>query len=256
MKRNYSVFILTILALCLLIPGVASAIGVEGAVGYWMQTPSGDVAYEPVAAVDTLDIKDDFNLDTKSRPYARIKLDLPMFLPNVYLMATPMKFDGSGNKSFSFGGETFSGSFEAELQLDQYDIGLFYSIPFLNTATIGKLNADIGLNVKIIDFEARVSGSSGSGSGEESKALTIPLPMIYAGLQLKPIKALSIEVEARGIAYSGNHFYDIIGRVKVLPFGPLFISGGYRLQNITIEEGGIEANLNFNGPFLEVGAEI
>lgn len=257
MKKRTYVFIGILIAFTFCMnPGTVSALGVEGAIGYWMQSPSGDISYETTLVGDRIDIEDDFNFDTKSRPYARLKLDLPLFLPNVYLMATPMRFTGSGNENFQFGDITISGAFDAELQLDQYDIGLYYSIPFLNTATIGKLNAEVGFNLKLIDFEASVEGTGGGVTEKESESFTVPLPMIYVGLQLKPVKALAVEVEARGIAISGNHFYDLIGRVKVKPIGPLFISGGYRLQDIKIDESDVKANLEFNGPFLEIGVEL
>jgi hypothetical protein len=41
---------------------------------------------------------------------ARLKVDMPLILPNIYLMATPTKFDGKGSKSvdFNFGGINFN----------------------------------------------------------------------------------------------------------------------------------------------------
>lgn len=258
-KRTYLLIgILVLFALCMH-SGSASALGFEAAVGYWQQNPSGDFAYEPVSALDRLDIEDNLGYDKKNRPNARVKLDLPLFLPNVYLMATPMRFKGSGDVgTVNIGGTRFTGVLDSELQMDQYDIGLYYSIPFLNTATIGKLNAEFGIDVKIIDFSFTGTGTEDitNNTVTVSESATVPLPLIYVAVQLKPVKAFSIEAEGRGIAYSGNHFYDVIGRVKVKPIGPVFISGGYRYQQIKVDESDVEVDIKVSGPFIEVGVEI
>jgi len=238
-------FILTMLV----VPYKASALGLEVAVGYWGQSPSGTLAYNPVLPTDNLDLQNDLKYDTKYQPFVRVKAELPVFLPNIYAMWTPMSFDGTGNKTFSFGGQPFSGAFTSTLKMDQYDIALYYSLPFLNTATLGVLNAELGIDAKIINFEASVTGSGIT----TSKDLTLYVPMIYAGVQVKPVKAFSIEAEGRGIAYGSNHYYDFIGRVKVKAFGPLFVSGGYRYQDINIDTSGITAGVKFSGPFVEAG---
>jgi hypothetical protein len=77
--------------------------------------------------------------------------------------------------------------------------------------------------------------------------------MFYLGAQLKPVKYLSLEAEARGIAYSSNHYYDLIGRLKVQPFGPLFIAGGYRYEEVKVDQSDVKANITLKGPFLELG---
>ncbi|MCK5427171.1 MAG: hypothetical protein KAJ34_05705, partial [Thermodesulfovibrionia bacterium] len=57
----------------------------------------------------------------------------------------------------------------------------------------------------------------------------------------------------RGIAYSSNHYYDIIGRVKIRPMGPVFIAGGYRLNDIKTDYSDVEASIKLRGPFIETG---
>lgn len=110
---------------------------------------------------------------------------------------------------------------------------------------------EVGLNVRIMDWQAEINQPSTGIS--ESKSLTLPVPMIYLGAQLKPVKYLSLEAEARGIAYSSNHYYDLIGRIKVQPIGPVFIAGGYRYEDVKIDQSDIKANITFKGPFLELG---
>ncbi|RME66161.1 MAG: TIGR04219 family outer membrane beta-barrel protein [Nitrospirae bacterium] len=234
------------------------AIGLEAAVGYFYQSPSGTVAYKPVSGVDNLDLESDMGYDSEWQATGRLKIDVPI-LPNIYLMATPMKFDGQGQKnvSFKFGDQTFNASvdFSSEVQLDHYDVALYYGIPFLGMATLGKVNAEVGLNLRIIDFSAKVEQPTLGRS--ESVSKTIPVPMIYAGVQLKPISLIAIEAEGRGIAYNSHSYYDLIGRLKVKPFGPVFVAGGYRYEKIKIEDiSDIYTDVEFSGPFVEVGVSF
>ncbi|NOZ26248.1 MAG: TIGR04219 family outer membrane beta-barrel protein [Nitrospirae bacterium] len=238
-------------------PDRTYALGLEAAAGFWNQAPSGDLQYSGALGEGTkLDLKEDLNYDSKSRPYLRVKADLPLFLPNIYFIATPMKYEGEGTKdfSFTFGDKTFSGSvpFNSELRADHYDVAVYYSVPFLNTATAGSLNVELGLNLRIIDFEAKVT----QGAISETASYTIPIPMVYAGVQLEPVDLFSIEAELRGITYGSNSYYDLIGRMKVKPVGPLFIAGGYRYEKIKIDHNDVYASMEFKGPFIEAGVSF
>ena len=245
-----------------LTPGAASATGIELSVGVWNQSPRGDVSYRPSTGQDNLSIRDDLKYSDETRVFGRIKIDSPLLFPNIYLMATPLEFSKNGIRaaSFQFGNVTFAGNvpFASELKLDHYDIGLYYEVPALKTATVGILNVDLGLDARIIDFKTRVTGQdSVSGlSVTESKAVVIPMPMLYLGFQVKPVKWVAAEGEARGVAYGKNHYYDIIGRVKLKPFGPVFAAAGYRYEKFEIDTDDIKAQASFGGPFGEIGFEF
>jgi outer membrane protein len=260
MRRSSLYVSLSIIFLLAFLPTGAS--GFEASVGFWRQDPSGDVAYKPVSDSDELDLNQDLNYDRKDKPFGRVKIGLPVFLPNIYLIMTPVKFEGDGSltRQFKFGNFEFAANepFHSEVRLDQYDAAFYYSIPFLNTATVGKLKADIGLDVKIVDFESSVSGEEAvTGTAiSESQSFTAPFPMIYAAIQLKPVKAFSIEGEGRGMAYNSNHCYDLIGRIKVKPIGPVFIGGGYRYEDVKIDYDDVKASMKFQGPFVEGGVEF
>ena len=137
------------------------------------------------------------------------------------------------------------------MNLDHYDVALYYGIPFLQIATLGKLNVEAGLNVRMFDLKAEIEQPSTGLS--ESKSLFLPVPMLYLGAQLKPVKYFSIEVEARGIAYNSNYYYDLIGSLKVKPYGPVFIAGGYRYEQLKIDQSEVDLKITLGGPFLEAG---
>ena len=233
----------------------AHAFGLEVALGGWQQNPSGSLAYEATGINDYLDVEDDLRYDDEIRIHGRAKIDMPLFFPNIYLMASPTEFDGTGEKdvNFSFGGTTFSGSvpFYSKLTFDQYDVALYYGLPFLRTATLDMLNVDIGINVRIVDLEATIRQDGTSLSDEYSATLAVP--QVYVGVQLEPLDWLAIEAEGRGISISGNSMYSIIGRLRVKIFGPAFVAAGYRYDDIDVDEDDIKADFTIQGPFAEVG---
>jgi outer membrane protein len=245
-----------ILSLCL--PITSHAFGIEIAGGSWYQSPDGHLAYEQISTTDKLDIEDDLKYDDEFQLSGRLILDMPSFIPNIYLMATPMNWDETGQKNidFNFGGITVQGNepFESKLKMNHIDAALFYGLPFVETGTSGILNIDLGLNIRTIDFKAEIKQDA-TGL-EESESFIIPLPMAYLGVQLEPLDWLAFEGEGRGIAYSGDYYYSLIGRLKIKPFGPFFIAAGYRYDDIDIDYQDVIVDASIGGPFAEVGFEF
>jgi outer membrane protein len=165
-----------------------------------------------------------------------------------------MEFKEIGRKEggFKFGDIVFDpGPFETETVLDHFDVGLYYGIPLLETATLDKLNIDVGLNVRIYDYDLNVRQASTGLS--ESETGTFPVPMVFVAVQLRPFERFSFEAEGRGISYSGNDVYSLIGRIRFNIVGPLFAAGGYRYEKVKIDEEDVLADIEISGPFLEAG---
>ncbi len=238
----------------LVLPSVAHAIGVEMAVGAWLQAPSGTLGFKSISSNDLLDLDNDLNYGDETRPSGRLILDMPSFIPNVYLMYTPMKFEGNGSTSgtFNFGDQTIDGSvgFSSELKLDNADIALFYGIPGLETATSDMLNIDIGVNVRVYDVEARIVQGS---TVDEGESFVAPVPMIYLAMQFRPIEELALEVEGRGVLIGDDSVYSLMGRLRWNAIGPLFLTGGYRYDRIDIDYDDLTVDTEFSGPFVEIG---
>ena len=252
------IFILSGLIFLLLIPTTALAWGVEIAGGAWYQSPSGNLSFDKTTHADDLDLEDDLNYDDKWQPSGRLKIDMPLFIPNIYIMATPMKWDESGRKdvSFEFGGETFSGGvdFDSKLKMNHLDVALFYGLPFIKTATAGVLNIDLGLNFRLLDVKAEIKQKD--LGLKESESYFLPLPMVYGAMQIVPVEWLGLEFEGRGVAYSSNYYVSLIGRLKVKPFGPFFVAGGYRYDTVKIDYQDIDIDTEFQGPFAEAGLDF
>ena len=244
-----------VLFFILIVPTVSYSLGLEFAVGGWKQSPKGDLSYEALTDNDELDLEREANYDDETRFTGRLKIDMPLLIPNIYLMASPMEFDGTGLKTvgFKFGDDTFNADvpFYSKITLDHYDIGFYYGIPFIETISAETVNLDVGLNIRIFDFEVQVKQDI--TSLEESEDFTFPLPMVYLALQIEPVDLLTIEAEARAISISGNHLYSLTGRVKFNIFGPVFASAGYRYDTLKIDEEDVEVDIDFSGPFIEAG---
>lgn len=232
--------------------------GLEIAGGAWYQSPNGDMSFDSTSNADNLDIESNLNYKDEWQPNGRLIIDLPLFFPNIYLMYTPMNWDETGlkNVQFKFGDKIFDADveFDSKLQMDHFDAGLFWGLPFIKAATNDILNIDLGLNVRVINFEAELHQRA-TGL-KESIDYTLPLPMLYTGVQIEPVKYLALELEGRAIAWSGNHYFSFTGRLKVRPFGPFFVAAGYRYDNVTIDYKDVDVDASFQGPFAEAGFEF
>ncbi len=234
----------------------ANAAGLEFAVGGWQQDPNGTFGYKALSSADLINIDNDLNYDRKIRLQGRAKIETPALLPNIYVVAAPSKFEATGRKSgsFTFGDHTFSSNvdFYSKLRFDQYDIGLYYGLPFLKTVTGDRLNIDLGINARAFDVEAQIR----QAAFDEKQSATVVIPQVYAAIQVVPIERLAFEAESRVMSFSGNAIYSLIGRVRLRLFGPLFVAGGYRYDKIDIDEEDVRANFELKGPFAEVGVRF
>ena len=241
--------------IALLLPAALYAVGFEVAVSGWYPSPQGEVSYNPIGSGDVIDLEDDLGYEDTWHLSGRAKLEIPI-IPSIYLMATPLEYDDIGTKNveFNFGDTTFSAdiALESTLTLNMYDIGLYYDIPFLELATSGILSVELGLNARIFDTAVTIE----QGVLEESEDYVAGCPLAYIGMRVSPIDSLAFEAEARGVTYSDITVLSAIGRLKLSPFGPLFVAGGYRYEAIDIEIEDIVVDVQFGGPFAEVGMQF
>ena len=247
------------LVFSLALTGQAGAVGLELAVGAWHQSLGGELGYEIDNNNDIIDLDQELDFDDEWRVTGRANIDLPLFFPNIYLMASPMEFKGTGSKSatFSFGDIEFAADADLDVKvtMNQYDIAFYWGIPLLKKATNDVFNIDLGLNVRIIDLEATVSGEEDLTSTivEEDVSATVPLPMLFVALQIEPTDSIGIALEGRAISIGDNKLYSLIGRFRYQFAGPVFAAAGYRYDTLEIDEEDVVADVDFSGPFVELG---
>jgi len=242
----------------LIAPVTSYAIGFEAAIGGWNQSPQGDFSYKLVSGDDSIDLEKDLNYDDYIGFTGRLKVDMPLILPNIYLMTAMSQFEGEGSKAITFGGIPFPATvpIDSELTLNNYDVALYYGVPFVSAASLGMFNVDAGINVRVYDFKAKISQTLLGITKEESASLSLPVPMLFLAAQVHPIDRFALEAEARVVSYENNQISSLIGRLKVKVFGPLFAAGGYRYDRIKLDAEDIEADITLSGLFIEAGFQF
>lgn len=262
MKKNVMV---TALLCCLAFPASLLALplfNAEVAVGGWMQQPSGDLGVTLSGKSGTkLDLEKDLGYDSETQAAGRFKIDMPLIIPNIAVMAAPMEFEGTGKLSneFNFAGKTFGANlpYSSKLTMDQLDVALYYGVPFLGLASLGTLGVDFGVNVRVYQLEAELTQGSTTGK----KSVHVPIPMAYLAARFEPVEMLGIEAELRGLSIGDNQIVSGIGRVRCSFFGvpligSLFVAGGWRHDLIDIDEAGVRIDTTFSGPFAEAGIKF
>lgn len=232
------------LVLCLALPSASYAllgiVDIEAAVGGWYAAPSGDMQYKGTKS----DLEDAFGFEEEFPISGRVKLDLPV-IPVIYVMATPLEFTGEVNGTITFNGEDFTTGADSKLRFDQYDLALYYGVPFLGLATLGSVHVNAGINIRVIDVEGEVD--------TESMSMTIPLPMLYVSADVSPIDAFAIEAEVRALSVGYGSVLSAIARLRLNALGPFFVTAGYRYEDMSVDKDDFEADIKISGPFAEVG---
>jgi outer membrane protein len=241
----------------------APAATIELAVGGWRQDPNGHLNTIVSGQSLDFDLVDDLDYQPEYRIFGRLKLETPQYFPNLYVLAAPMEFEETGQKymEIRYNGNHFSADvdLDSKLTLNQYDLSFYYGLPAVRAATAKKLNLDVGLNLRWVDFSAEITGHSAAAPGmviAKEESLSIIVPMLLVAVQFMPSERFSFEVEARGLTIGGNSIYSLMGRVRYTLVGPAFIAGGYRYDALDIDEGKIRLVDDFSGPFAEFGLKF
>jgi len=247
------------------------SIDFEISVGAIQQKPSGYVSYKPVSnIVDRIDLKNDARIEDKTQPWARLKFEHPIpIIPNIKLAYMPVNFEGSGTltRNITWGNFTFAANanYALSVKLDRVDATLYYNLPFIKTATAGKLDIELGLNVRTIMFEGKLDGTTtapGNPRVSESASITLPIPMGHIAAEIKPINQLSLLGEVNYIGYNENAHYDYRAGLRLSSEGfvraPLkpFIEVGYRYEKLKLAERDVQTDLNVEGAYALVGMKF
>lgn len=246
--------------------GIVSAVGtgfslplvnIDLSVGAMSHDPSGYIEY-PTGS-EQVDLKDTLGLDKKTRPFARAKIEIPI-VPNLYLQYMPMKFSGEKDtSSFSYGGHSFTGRVKTDVKLDRLDVGLYYNVPIVGTVTAGLLDPEVGINVRVLNFDGKVTELSTTHT--ESKSFTVPIPMLYAGLGIN-FPYVSLIGELRGVTYNGNSYYDLTGEIRIKPVSipgaaSFFVGAGYRYERLKLDDvSDVTADIKVKSVFADVGVSF
>lgn len=225
------------------------------------RTPSGTLSVAGGGLTPTsLNLKDTMNLGDHADLLGTIKFKhfIPI-IPNVYINYLPMSFNGDKTitSNINYGGQTFQSStlLHSELTLNALDVGLFYDIPLIKTATAGILEPEIGINIRSLSFNGKVTGTvSGVPNTTQEKSASVPIPMLYVGLGIYPIKLVSLNAQIKTISLGGNGITEWNAELGIHPVPVLFVALGYTSQKMTLDTDNIKSDISFSGPYVAIGA--
>ncbi|MCP3922958.1 MAG: TIGR04219 family outer membrane beta-barrel protein [Desulfobacterales bacterium] len=253
MKRL--VFLLSIIAF-LTVPTSSYALlgfGVEGAIGISKSNASGKFSYKEDLTYD-LESNMGFDDTDDEKETARIKLYLPLVIPNVYYHHYEMNFAGTAAASFEYAGQTIAATTASSLDIVVDDYALFYTIAPINLATAGIVNIEVGINVRLLSIDAEVTGVT------DDVDFSVPIPQIFAAVQIDiPMIPIILHGEYRSLSIDDdNECTSITGRLVLelpipLPLGEVFIAGGYTKDIYKIDHDNVKADTEFETYFLELG---
>lgn len=236
-------------------PMAAEAYIFDVSAGFWTPEPTGGIAYSINGMSDSIDLAADLGFEEESLAQIRAKFDLPLL--NVAVMATPLKYEGTGTmtQNVPFGGSNFllDEPVTSSLDLNHTDVTLFWAVPGLSLATLNTVNVEFGLNARMLSVDTSIAGAI---TGTEVKSESATIPMLYLGVQLTPIDSLSLDVEYRGVSAGDNKYTDMMAKLKWSPLPMFYLSGGYRTATLELDEGGLMSDVEFKGPFAELGLKF
>lgn len=224
--------------------------GARGA--YWFPKLSGD-ARTNVTGDTRFDFEDDLGVGDENIPFGEAFLRFG----NTTLRVGYAQLDFDGNKqltrSITFNGQTFSATDNviSSLELKMLDGEVQYD--FLRPdAGVAGFNIGLLLKVKYVDGKVELRSAAQGSTFKDFKA---PVPMIGVAAGAGFLKDMvRIDARASGVAYSGNHLYDVDAYASFAPLPFVRLQGGYRHIDLKIDQDDTLASFKLSGPYL--GAQL
>jgi outer membrane protein len=238
----------------LLLAGSASAasgfeVGARGA--YWFPKLTGSAQTNGTG--DTrFDFKDTLGVGDENVPFGEAFLRFG----NTTLRVGYSQLNFDGNKTLTdnvtFNGMTFSVTENVISSLDMKMLDGEVQFDFLRP-DVGVTGFNLGLLLKVRYVDGQVELRSTTQT--ETKDFKAPIPMLGAAAGVGFIKnMIRVDARASGIAYSGNHLYDVDAYASFAPLPFVRIQGGYRHIDLKIDEDDTLASFKLSGPYL--GAQL
>ncbi len=222
----------------------ADIVGLGANVSYWNSDLSGTATNRNSA----IDVEDDLNLDSDSNANLSAYIEHPIpLLPNVRLNYTSIKQNGRGEVGASaFDGIPPGAEVDSELDLDQFDITLYYEL------LDNWVNLDAGLTVRTFDgellVEERFPGNQVSRTTVDG---TLPMGYLAARFDL-PLTGASVGAEGNFISFDGDSIFDY-NAYGQYEFAVVQLRAGYRQMNIDYEDSNDALDIKIGGPFVSAG---
>jgi outer membrane protein len=224
-------------------------VGARGA--YWFPKLSGN-ARTNVTGDTRFDFKDTLGVNDENIPFGEAFL---RFGNTTFRVGyTQFKFDGDKEltQTVVFNGVTYSATDNVISSLDMKMLDGEVQFDFLRPDVgVAGFNLGLLLKVKYVDGQVELRSTTQT----ETRDFKAPIPMLGAAAGVGFIKdMIRVDVRASGIAYSGNHLYDVDAYASFAPLPFVRVQGGYRHIDLKIDEDDTLASFKLSGPYL--GAQL
>jgi hypothetical protein len=246
-RATAAVLILGALAIC---PAAAFAVEAGVRAEYWFPSLSGNAQTTTNGLPDTpFDLKDTLGIQDENLPFGEAFLGVSRFTLRVGY--TPLKYDGSStlSQTFVFKGQSYTigDTITSRLEVDMIEGQLQFD--FLRPS-VGVASVNLGLILQgiYVDGSLKVQSASTGLSTKEDFQVGAPLVGVAAGVGfLKDM--IRVDARATGMAYSGDHFYEVDAYASFAPFPFLRLQGGYKYIDLKVDESDVLASLTLSGPY-------
>jgi len=223
----------------------ANAIDISSGAGIWQQSNLGNSKYKNVGEDKVINTR-------KNKSYFWISLNniLPLS-PDVKIEYTNISYNGKASGTFKDFSLPATLTSDSNMNMDQYDMILFYNLINMND----KISIDIGIDLKLINVDYTIDPLSDnigllSFNGYKESILSI-VPLGYTKIRFDS-KNIGIETNLKYISYANNSISDLSIKVDYnfkmtsVNFG---IEAGYRYQHIKLNND-ITSDIRFSGPYV------
>ena len=170
------------------------------------------------------------DLSGKDTTYYGIAIEHPVpLVPNFRLQDS--KLEGSGTN--------------ASTKIDSTDYTLYYEV----LDGLAWLDLDLGVSFRQMDVDARVNNT------RTSESFVLPTGYVSAYFTL-PTLPISVGGELKTLALGDSSVTDTTFKVKYQSPYIVGVEGGYRNANLTIDEGDMDTEVDFDGFFIGVFADF
>lgn len=184
----------------------ADVLGLRAGVTAWGPDFSGTVQSGP----EQVDLEQElgFSEDTYAHAYVSFEHPVPL-LPALRLQFTELDHVADGTLNKEFDGISFTGTTRSELDLSHADLVLYWQ-PLDNVVSL-----DLGLQVKKLDGELKVSGTTGSGTEESFTEIDEFVPMLYGAIGADlPLTGLGFSTSVAGLRFEDNQLLEVDAKLR------------------------------------------
>ena len=227
----------------------ADVVGFQIGADSWTPDYSGDIALDTSSSDGTvIDFEDDLGFDDETHSIVWIKLEHPIpVVPNIKLMSSDLDAKSSSTltRDITYGDETFSASADIDTRFDMSntDLTLYYEL------LDNWINLDAGLTIRQYDGQSTIKTSTTSAT--EDLDFAVPLLYLDARIDL-PFSGFFIDSTLNSISVDDNSISDVSVALGYESNFGLGARLGIRTLDLEFDEDDVEADLEFDGTYLNV----